>query len=620
MKRFVMRMVGFSSLWVLMPVLLYAAGNPAAPILVLRGEGVYSSYIAEVLKAEGFNAFQEKSLSDPAIGTSYMKKFDVVILGEAFLVAEQADMLKKFVGGGGNLIALRPDSKLAVMLGLAYTGRTLENAYIEIDSSTEIGEGFLTDTLQFHAEADCYELDGAVMIAELFYDSSTNSGFPAVTFTTLGRGHVAAFTYDLMRSIIETRQGNWRVAGRERDGINGLRPMDMFADGWVDASKNGLNQADEQMRLFSRIVETMAAYKKPLPRFWYFPDAKMCYAVLTNDSEMNTGAEIDSQLAEIKGKGVGMTVYVLDTKDVTRAQTDRWVAQGHEIAAHPGFVDNKEQDSYATNPTWSKVDAALGEKIAEIEALYGQKTETLVNHWFVWCGKDSSGIGDSGAMAEIIRKHGVGLEGNFAQYDNNSPQGAFLGGRTNVGNYTGSGLPMKLSDHRGTVFDIYQLPNNVYDQEYMEANDPDGFFGCFKTIMDRSLNSGAYSWIHLKSHRAEWGFSRVPVLRMLDYANTNGIPVVTAKKCLDFMWMKDNARFTDIEWSRDRLSFTLESPRDAGVGLTFMVTVSHAGKTLKRVTADGKPADYTPRSVKGREYVLVTVHGGERHTIRAEYR
>ena len=257
---------------------------------------------------------------------------------------------------------------------------------------------------------------------------------------------------------------------------------------------------------------------------------------------------------------------------------------------------------------------------AEIEALYGQKTETLVTHWFVGCGKDSTGTPDFGAMPGIIQKYGIGLEGNYAHYDNGSPQGAFLGGRTNVGNNTGSGLPMKLADHRGRVYDIYQLPNNVYDQEYMEANDQDGFYNCFKTIMDRSLAGAAYSWIHLKSHRAEWDFSRGPVLRMLDYASVNGIPVVTAKKCLDFMRMKDSASFTDIEWSRNRLSFTLESPRDAGVGLTFMVPVSHAGKTLKRVTADKKPADYTPRSIKGREYALVTVHGGESHMIRVEYR
>ncbi len=155
-----------------------------------------------------------------------------------------------------------------------------------------------------------------------------------------------------------------------------------------------------------------------------------------------------------------------------------------------------------------------------------------MNHWFVWCGKDSSGTGDSGAMAGIMQKYGVGLEGNYAQYDNGSPQGAFLGGRTNVGNYTGSGLPMKLADHRGTVYDVYQLPNNVYDQLYMEANDRDGFFNCFKTIMDRSITHGVYSWIHLKSHRLEWDFSRIPVLRMLDYANANSIPVVPAKGAL----------------------------------------------------------------------------------------
>ena len=41
------------------------------------------------------------------------------------------------------------------------------------------------------------------------------------------------------------------LAGQEKDGIKGLRAMDMFTNGWVDTSKNRLNHADEQMRLLS---------------------------------------------------------------------------------------------------------------------------------------------------------------------------------------------------------------------------------------------------------------------------------------------------------------------------------------------------------------------------------
>ena len=103
-------MVGISlCCGLMMPVMTHAAGNPADPILVLYGKGIYSAYIGEVLRAEGLNAFQEKSLPDPVVGLPYLKKFDVVVLSETSLTVAQCDMLEKFVGDGGNLVALHPD-------------------------------------------------------------------------------------------------------------------------------------------------------------------------------------------------------------------------------------------------------------------------------------------------------------------------------------------------------------------------------------------------------------------------------------------------------------------------------------------------------------------------------
>ncbi len=177
----------------------------------------------------------------------------------------------------------------------------------------------------------------------MFYDSSTTSGFPAVTFNTFGRGHAAAFAYDLMRSIIETRQGNWRSPGGSGTASTAYAQwICSRTAGWMHR-KNGLNQADEQMRLLSRLIETMAAYRKPLPSSGIFPMGRVCYVVLTNDTENNTGAELDSQVLEIENKGAGMTLYVLDTKNVTKAQTDRWVAHGHEVAAHPDLSTTKSR-------------------------------------------------------------------------------------------------------------------------------------------------------------------------------------------------------------------------------------------------------------------------------------
>ena len=79
-----------------------------------------------------------------------------------------------------------------------------------------------------------------------------------------------AFLYNLPQSIVYTRQGNYRNAGQEMDGITGIRAMDLFTNGWVDTTKNMLNQADEQMRLLSHGIEKMNSYIKAIATILVF--------------------------------------------------------------------------------------------------------------------------------------------------------------------------------------------------------------------------------------------------------------------------------------------------------------------------------------------------------------
>ncbi len=74
--------------------------TPENPILVLGSGEYHVAYIGEVLKAEGFNEFQIESISDPSITIRYLKKFDIVVLGETPLTASQAEILVQYVEGG----------------------------------------------------------------------------------------------------------------------------------------------------------------------------------------------------------------------------------------------------------------------------------------------------------------------------------------------------------------------------------------------------------------------------------------------------------------------------------------------------------------------------------------
>ena len=89
---------------------------------------------------------------------------------------------------------------------------------------------------------------------------------PGVTpaYRRLRRGQAAAFTYDLARSVVYTRQGNPAWAGQERDGEVPpiIRPDDLFFGAKLGPTarldrheKIQLPQADEQQRLLANLIE-----------------------------------------------------------------------------------------------------------------------------------------------------------------------------------------------------------------------------------------------------------------------------------------------------------------------------------------------------------------------------
>ena len=136
--------------------------------------------------------------------------------------------LTNWVNGGGNLIAMHPDKQLAGLLGLTALGTTRRNAYLQVNDRQRPRSGIVGQTIQFHGTADRYTLNGATRSRRSTRTRRTATANPAVTLRSVGSngGQAAAFTYDLARSVVYTRQGNPAWAGQERDGVVGIRPDD----------------------------------------------------------------------------------------------------------------------------------------------------------------------------------------------------------------------------------------------------------------------------------------------------------------------------------------------------------------------------------------------------------
>jgi len=214
--------------------------GPALPILVITTTGNdFTQHYQEILRAEGFNSFNAMDVTQ--VTSSTLAQYDVAILGETPLTSEQVTMLSDWVTAGGNLIAMRPDKKLASLLGITGASSVQSDAYLPINTAQEPGVSIIDQTIQYHGHADLYTLKGAAAVAPIYSNSTQSTSNPVATLHSIGTngGQVAAFTFDLARSIAD----------------------------YVNLDKAAIPQADELRRLLRNIILLMIADKGSLSIF-----------------------------------------------------------------------------------------------------------------------------------------------------------------------------------------------------------------------------------------------------------------------------------------------------------------------------------------------------------------
>jgi hypothetical protein len=321
-------------------------------------------------------------------------------------------MLSNWVtNNGGNLIAMHPDVQLATLLELTPTASTLSNAYLLVQTSSGPGVGIVGQTMQYHGSADLYALNGASAIATLYSTASTATASPAVTLATAGAGQAAAFTYDLARSVVYTRQGNPAWSGEARDGQSGpIRSDDLFFGAasfdpqpdWVDLTKVAIPQADEQQRLLANLILQMNAAKKPLPRFWYFPSGFKAVVVMTGDDHGNafSGSATaqrfnDFLAASLPGCSVAdwqcvrATAYLfpqdIASTTFTDSQAASYISQGFEVSAHAD--SSPDCSNWTTSALDGFYTSELSSFASEFPSVPPPKTHRM--HCVSWSDYDS---------------------------------------------------------------------------------------------------------------------------------------------------------------------------------------------------------------------------------------
>lgn len=560
--------------------------GPGGPVLIVKGTSEFGAYLPEMVRGEGLNLFTVRTTS--SFTATALAPYDTVVLGETTLTAAQVTALTDWVNAGGNLIVMRPSGSLAGLLGLTLVGGTVSEGYIKVDTTTVPGKGIEATTMQFHGAADLYRpLAGTQVLAQLYSNGTTATEYPAVTTRSVGTagGSATAFTFDLARSVVYTRQGNPAWSGQERDGYSPLRSNDLFYVDYLDMSKVSIPQADEQQRLLANIITETTRDVLPVPRFWYLPRGGAAAIVMTAD-EHNSG-NVPSRFANELARSAAncdvadwecirsTSYHFVDYSLISDAQAVTYEQQGFELGLHP--------NSGCGDVNRAQFAALMSEQLVALARNYPSITppKTSRNHCIFWIGYTT--------VPEEEEKLGIHLDTNYYYWP---PEWA----GTRPGMFTGSAMPQRFLSTTGDLVDVYQATTQMTDESgqaypstaiaLMDNAIDKGYYGAYvANLHTDGPNAGAY-------HDA-----------VITAAAARGIPIITAEQLLDWTDGRNSSSFTNLSRSGGTVTFTLNAGSGAN-GLQAMLPTEGSTGTLQSISRSGSNVTFQTKVVKGVSYAV----------------
>ncbi|GAA1889882.1 hypothetical protein GCM10009715_39620 [Paeniglutamicibacter psychrophenolicus] len=577
-------------------------GPGGSILLVVDESSEFSAHYAEILRMEGLNSFETTTVED--LTPQLLDAHELVILATGTVGAGTAKMFSDWVEHeNGNLIAMEPTGQIAELAGVVNHGPDVSDGYIHIDTSQAPGKGIASDSLQFHGDSSRLELkSGTRAIASQGSTAWSTGGRPAVTVKPGidGRGTVAAYSFNLAKSTVLTRQGNPEWAGQERDGIAPIRPDDLFFGGdesdYLDLEKVHIPQADEHLRLLANLIGYVNQGNGPMPKFWYLPNFSKAALVMAADDHgtVDGTRRMFERLSELSPKDCSVeqweclraTSWLYPESGLTPANAESYSDSGFDVGAHV-TTGCEDWDAKSLTLAFSQSLGEFRKKYPGLPAQTGNRLHCIA--WSQWS-----------TQASTERSWGMRIDMNYYYWP-----GDWI--RQRAGFMTGSGFPMRFSDPEGNLINVYQQETHLVDEVFADhpeaveqllerATGPEGFYGAFGTHVDFST-----------------GFD----IDLMDMAIRHSIPMISAKQLLEWTDARNASSFKTLNWEDGELSFELDITGKTHGMLKTMLPIESNQGTLTGIRSEGLAIDLDRETIKGVDYVIFTGASG---TYTATYR
>jgi hypothetical protein len=563
-------------------------GGGGPILLALSGADPTDDFYAEVLRAEGFTSFT--TVGSSRLTRQLLDRHELLLLsGDPG--AASIGLVRDWVEAGGRLVVVRPRGELAQLAGQRQTGPVRDGAFLEVEDTAWGGV-----PLRLHGAVDVVGAAPDVEVAASL--DAKSGGSPAVTVRDVGKGRVAAFAFDLARSVVLTRQGNPAWVGQDRDGRAPVRTNDLFfgaaeddtGTDFVDLDNITVPHADELMRVLANVVMDLTAERTPLPRLWYFPDdAEAVLVMAADDHGTPTGTRDFFDALKAAGPAdcdrarwecPRATSWIYPDAGLSASAAAAYVEEGFDVGAHV--------TTHCENWSPSSLDHAFGTSLRSFRVAYPSLPPQHGSrvHCIVWT--------DYVTQAVVERAWGVRLDMNYYYWP-----GDWIQDRP--GFMTGSGIPMRFSDLDGGLVNVFQQPTHLVDEVF--AGDP----GAVAKLVDGAQGPQEY----YGAFGTHFDFTTSFASEVIEVARERGVPMVSGQQLLDWVDGRYASRFEDLGWVPSGMTFSVVADPRAQMMLRGMLPTQGLGGELRELTRDGEVVETTIRSIKGIEYAFFDATTGE---------
>jgi hypothetical protein len=403
--------------------ILYVAGPASSP---------YSSFFPDAAAMLG-KASVDLSVTTPAQAWQHV------------VVAPQEDLAVPL--GAASALFLGPNQDAERALGLRRRERRrVESCVLKSDDPAMAPLSTFAVEVPFDGDVAVY--DGTSGLDVLARIDCPTGRYPGL-LASRTKPRRLLFTFSLPALVVRLRQGDSRLAGKETDGVPGVRASDLFSRRRT-LEELAVPEADLLLASVLSLIEEGA----PAVRLWPHPAGTLSTLITTSDQDFENESHIRILTSALARLGTAPTIYLTSdthqaydnvaTTDPSPAFVRTTAASGVDYGPHTYFYPwgDRLPDQHPRAP-----ESVLGEHRDRLRAHYGLEPLSVRFHYVQWWGYVDPIRAEAAA--------GYRYDLNFLTMHSD-----VLGG---LGYMTGSGFPLHFYDEAGQPLPVRQLATQLDD-------------------------------------------------------------------------------------------------------------------------------------------------------------